>query len=64
MKNSSDISVEVLDVTGKVVYSVAKDTKVAGQHSVNIDATAFKSGIYYVTLSSNEGKVTQKLIKN
>lgn len=64
LKNSSDISVEVLDVTGKVVYSVAKDTKVAGQHSVNIDATAFKTGIYYVTLSSNEGKVTQKLIKN
>ncbi len=50
------VSVEILDIHGRTVeYS-------AGSESMNI--SAYPSGIYFVRISTSEGKQIQKLIKN
>ena len=61
--NASKVTVKVIDVTGKVVYTSTEESKEAGNHTSTIDATAFNTGVYYVTVSTNDSQLTQKLIK-
>lgn len=63
LANASDVTVEVVDITGKVVYTVNNGTQIAGGHQVSFDATSFSNGVYYVTISTNETTVTKKFIK-
>lgn len=60
---ASKVSVKVVDVTGKVVYTSTEESKEAGNHTSTIDASAFNTGVYYVTVSTNDTQLTQKLIK-
>lgn len=63
LENASKVTVKVVDVTGKVVYTSSEESKEAGNHTSTIDATAFNTGVYYVTVSTNDSQLTQKLIK-
>ena len=62
--NESAVSIKVVDVTGKVVYTSNQGSQVAGNHKVSFDATSFTNGVYYVTINTNGTQVTKKLIKN
>jgi hypothetical protein len=61
--NASKVAVKVMDITGKVVYSENQSNKTSGEHTLNINAGAFNSGVYYVTISTDEAQVTKKLIR-
>ena len=63
LANASKISVNVMDITGKIVYSEKEANKAEGKHTLNINASAFNSGVYYVTIVTDEAQVTKKLIK-
>ncbi len=63
LKNASEVSINVVDVAGKVVYSSTEGTQVAGKHTSTIDASSFNTGVYYVTITTNDSQVTKKLIK-
>ena len=63
LDNSSNVSVKVVDITGKVVYTAPAENKAAGKHNVNINAASFNSGVYYVTIATEESQVTKKLIR-
>ena len=63
LDNASEVSINVVDVAGKVVYSSTEGTQVAGKHTSTIDASSFNTGVYYVTVSTNDSQVTKKLIK-
>jgi hypothetical protein len=60
---ASDIKVIVTDLTGKVVNTQNISNQSAGGHSIDINASNFKSGIYYVNIQTNDSSVTKKLIK-
>jgi hypothetical protein len=64
IENSSAVAIKIVDITGKVVYSSNEGTKTGGSHKVNVDASAFTNGVYYVTVSTNDSQVTKKMIKN
>jgi hypothetical protein len=64
IENSSAVAIKIVDITGKVVYSSNEGTKAGGSHKVNVDASAFTNGVYYVTVSTNDSQVTKKMIKN
>ena len=64
LTNSTTVTVKVVDVTGKIVYSSNEGTQNNGSHKLNIDASAFTNGVYYVTVSTDETQVTKKMIKN
>ena len=59
-----DEMIHVVDVTGKIVYSSNEGTQNNGSHKLNIDASTFTNGVYYVTVSTDETQVTKKMIKN
>ncbi|MDB0011387.1 T9SS type A sorting domain-containing protein [Crocinitomicaceae bacterium] len=63
LQNSSEVSVNIVDITGKKVYDSKEGQKVSGKHTLDIDATEFNNGVYYVTISTDEEIVTKKLIK-
>jgi len=51
-------SVSISDVNGRMVISLKKLT------SNEIDVSALKPGIYFITIQSSEGNLTKKFIKN
>lgn len=63
LDNASTVSVKVLDITGKVVYVSNEGTKTSGSHTVSLDAANYTSGLYYVTVTTENGQVSKKLIK-
>jgi hypothetical protein len=63
LKGSSDISIQIVDVTGKVILTQTEVNQAAGSHLSSFDATTFANGIYYVNIVSNYSNITQKFIK-
>jgi hypothetical protein len=60
--NAAKVGVNVTDLTGKTVYSTSLAQN-AGTNKISFDATAFKSGVYYVTVATEGSTVTKKFIK-
>jgi hypothetical protein len=58
-----NVAVQVVDITGKVMFNTELGNINAGGHSVEINTNEYKAGIYFVNLMSNDGIVTKKLIK-
>lgn len=64
LATSSEVSMTVTDLSGKVVSERNLGQLNAGANSSVINTAAFTNGIYYVTVKSNGSAVTKKLIKN
>jgi hypothetical protein len=61
--NAADVTIQLTDVSGKVITSWNEGTQEAGDHSLSFDAASFNSGIYYVTIASEGSVVTKKFVK-
>lgn len=64
LATSSEVSMTVTDLSGKVVSERNLGQLNAGANSSVINTAVFTNGIYYVTVKSNGTAVTKKLIKN
>jgi flagellar hook assembly protein FlgD len=62
VKNSESISLQVIDISGRVVETLLEDIIEPGNHEITWDARNQPSGIYFVKLTSGERSQTQKLI--
>jgi hypothetical protein len=63
LANSSDVTIEVVDATGKVAIAKTLASQTAGQANVSFETSALNSGVYFVNISTEAGKATQKFIK-
>jgi hypothetical protein len=64
-EETSKVSVKVIDVLGKEVYSKNMGDLNAGNHNIILNKDILNaSGVYFVQLSVNDLLVTQKLIFN
>ncbi|MFN5912747.1 MAG: T9SS type A sorting domain-containing protein [Bacteroidota bacterium] len=63
LNNAEEVQVVVLDVTGKIVKTVANGLQNAGEHTVTFDASDLASGVYHVNIVSEASTVTKKFIK-
>jgi hypothetical protein len=61
---ASTVNFEVVDITGKLVYSQNMGMKNAGNHSINIDASVLAPGAYFYSLTVGNYKTTKKMIVN
>ncbi len=61
--NASDVTLNVRDLTGKLVQSSQNSIQKSGFNKISFDASSFNSGVYYITLSTENGIVTKKFIK-
>jgi len=63
--NVESINVLVYDITGKLVMSpIQNQTLLVGKNKFTINTSDLNNGIYFVTLITNKGKETVKLIVN
>jgi hypothetical protein len=58
----SYVKIKVYDALGSEVATLLADTKVAGYHSVQFDATNLQSGIYFYQLQAGNFTSTKKMI--
>jgi hypothetical protein len=58
-----NVSIQVVDLTGKVMLTKAMGSLIAGGHTVQIDSKDYNAGIYFVNVVSNDGVATKKMIK-
>ena len=63
IEKSTSLKISVVDVTGKVIYAIDKGTLESGSHLETIDASAFKSGVYFVKIAGENMVSTRKFIK-
>ena len=62
LDNASDVSFEMHDITGKVVYSLDMGTQAPGMNSITVDASDFAAGAYTYTLTVNGERATDRLM--
>lgn len=60
-----NLNVSIADVTGKIISIPVQNKNVtAGDNNISINTGELNNGIYFVTINSNNGKETVKLIVN
>ena len=57
-KNTLNKMIEVIDVTGKVIFST-----VSSQHVIKVDLKGFSNGVYYLKIQTNNSVEVTKVIK-
>lgn len=61
LRDKSNINVTITDVAGKVISTTDFGNMSAGNHSLELDATGFRSGVYFYTVQSGSNAVTRKM---
>ena len=59
---TSNIEIVIVDILGKQVASIKQNQQAAGKHKVEFNLNTLPSGVYYYTLTTNDAKITKKLI--
>lgn len=63
-KESRDVNINVIDVTGKVVNALGSKTLTTGSNNISVESDRLEAGIYFVKISAdnNEFPSTVKMI--
>jgi hypothetical protein len=61
LATAGNVSVDVFNVAGQKVDTVANEFMSVGSHSVNWDASRFSAGVYFYTVKSGEFSKTMKM---
>lgn len=62
LANSSDVILEVTDMTGRIVLQYNKGQKPAGRHTMEINTESLKAGVYFYTLKAGNFVDTKRMI--
>jgi hypothetical protein len=62
IKEEGNVELVIYDVLGKVVVKLLDERKLAGNYSVQFDASNLSSGIYFYTLRVNDFVSTKKML--
>ena len=62
VQKTGDVSLRILDLTGREISVINEGVKSAGNHSVDINAGDLKRGTYFVQMTSNGRKSTRKMV--
>jgi hypothetical protein len=59
---AGNVSIDITDITGRVVMQLDEGYQGMGEHKVAIDARGFESGIYFYTLKAGSLVETKRMI--
>jgi hypothetical protein len=59
---TSNLNIDVIDITGKQVYTHQIQNLTQGNHDITFDGSNLKSGVYYYTISTGNSTQTRKMI--
>lgn len=63
LNNDAAVTIEVRDLSGKVVYTSNEGQLTAGAHHTTLSTVSFASGMYTYSVSANGAVVTNKFVK-
>ena len=58
----SKVSIKIFDMSGREVASVVNEFKTAGFYTVNFNASALSSGVYFYIINADNFTATKKMI--
>lgn len=64
LTSTQKVRIDVYNVVGENVYSIDKGQLSTGEHKVVISADELPSGVYFVTLTTNEGRISKRVVVN
>ena len=62
LTKSSDVTIDVTNVMGQVIYSEIKSNMSVGTHSVTLNVSKLNAGVYLYTVTAGDQKVSHKMI--
>jgi len=62
LDNTASVSVQISNLIGQVVYEIPSARMSAGSHTLLIDASTLKTGVYTYTVNVNGERFTHKMI--
>ena len=62
LEETGNIKLEIYNVLGELVQVLKNEVQKAGSHSVNFNASAFSSGVYFYKLTSGKGHMSKKMV--
>lgn len=60
---ASKVTINVTDISGKVIAEFSEGTQTEGTHQLDVNASSFAQGVYYVTIASGNSILTKKVVK-
>lgn len=60
MNTSLDVSVSITNIQGAVIKNISLPKQITGNHTVNIDLSYMKNGVYFLELNAGEKKQVRK----
>jgi len=58
---SAEVTMKIYDVTGRLVSTLVKERQTAGSYTINLNASAWASGIYFYRITAGDFVQTKKL---
>lgn len=62
LTTASNVTFEVVDVTGKVVMELNEGNISAGAHSIVLDADKLESGVYFYSIITDNNRLTKQMV--
>ena len=62
LRKASELSLDVTNMMGQVVYTIDAGKATAGLNQMTIDGSQLSSGVYFYTVKAGEAVVTKKMI--
>lgn len=62
VRQNMHVLLRIYDSNGSEITALVNENKVAGQYSINFNASDFASGIYYYTITAGSFTDTKKMI--
>jgi len=62
LSEKSDITVQVTDLIGKVVYSTSRSNAASGIHTIQMNTYNWNDGIYFYTVQAQGQKITKQIV--
>lgn len=61
VENTADVNFEVVDMTGKVVYTSFEGTRTPGTYTIKLNTAELANGMYFYSISNGTSKVTKSM---
>ncbi len=62
VKSAANITLDIVDMTGKKVMSFNEGNKPAGDYTITVDGSELAEGVYFYTLSNGENTITKSMV--
>ena len=61
LTSNANVTIEITDLSGKVIEVINEGSRVAGTYTVNLDYSNLSAGTYFYSLTTENGKTTKSM---